>query len=95
MTPNEAARLLREEIADALADLGGPAAAACLRAVRPPRDLGPDGCFQITASAGPRPLDFELPSGLAMAYLADEEAAVDEWKRWIVQVWRVLESRGG
>jgi hypothetical protein len=83
MNPDVAARLLREELEDALADPGeGPAKAIALT-VLPPIDLAPDTSFRIRASLGPHTVETNLPTGLAIAYLADEEAAVDEWKSWV------------
>jgi hypothetical protein len=83
MNPDLAARLLREELEDALVDPGDGSAEAVALSVLPPVDLAPDSCFQIRASLGPRTVVSDLPSGLAIAYLADEEAAVDEWKSWV------------
>jgi hypothetical protein len=64
MDPDVAARLLGEELEDALADLSHGQAAPRLLAVRPPPDLGP----------------------------SDEEAAVDEWKRWVMRLFERLSS---
>jgi hypothetical protein len=52
-------------------------------AVEAPSDLGADLCFRIRLEMGEGLMECELPAGLAMAYLADEEAAVDEFKRWL------------
>ncbi|NIN72373.1 MAG: hypothetical protein GTO46_10750 [Gemmatimonadetes bacterium] len=83
MNPDEAARLLREELEETLADPGdGPATPIGLTIV-PPADLAPDTAFRIRASRGPHMVETDLPTGLAIAYLADEEAAVDEWKSWV------------
>jgi hypothetical protein len=70
MNPDEAARLLREELEDALADLSDRPAKARVLAV-----------------------ETDLPTGLAMAYLADEEAAVDEWKSWVAGLRACLGTR--
>lgn len=86
MNPDVAARLLCEELEDALADpAGGPAKAVALTIV-PPADLSPDTSFRIRASLGPHSVETDLPTGLAVAYLADEEAAVDEWKSWVAEL---------
>ena len=86
MSPDDAARLLQEELEDALAqEPAGPPATLAL-AVRPPPDLAPDTCFRVRASLGPLTVESDLPTGLAIAYLADEEAAVDEFKSWVAEL---------
>jgi hypothetical protein len=80
LSPEEAAVALREEIEEGLADLGAEVRAC---AVEAPSDLGADLCFRIRLEMGEGLMECELPAGLAMAYLADEEAAVDEFKRWL------------
>jgi hypothetical protein len=92
MDPDVAARLLGEELEDALADLSHGQAAPRLLAVRPPPDLGPSTAFEITLLSGSRRYETTLATGLAMAYLADEEAAVDEWKRWVMRLFERLSS---
>jgi hypothetical protein len=84
VSPEEAAIALREEIEAALAE--APAPRGRLRSVEPPADLGADTCFRITLEARGAGLVVELPTGLAMAYLADEEAAVDEFKKWLADL---------
>ncbi|UCC71213.1 MAG: hypothetical protein JSV86_12560 [Gemmatimonadota bacterium] len=83
MHPDEAASQLREELEDALADLAEGRVEGPVRAVLPPPDLGPDTSFSVELSTGSQLTRVSLPTGLAMAYLADEEAAVDEWKCWV------------
>jgi hypothetical protein len=83
MLPHEAALLLQAELQQALADLSESAGEAHIRDVRPPPDLGPGTAFRVSAASGSCRVELELPSGLAVAYLADEEAAVDEWKHWV------------
>ena len=83
MTPQEAARLLQAELQEALAELSDTVGDARLHQVRPPPDLGPDTAFRVSAASSSRHVELELPSALAIAYLADEEAAVDEWKHWV------------
>jgi hypothetical protein len=90
MNPDYAARLLREELEDALLDPGHPPPKAFALTVHPPADLAPDTSFRIRASLGPHTAEADLPSGLAIAYLADEEAAVDEWKNWVAGFRRCL-----
>ncbi len=82
MTPGEAADELREEIEAALVGIGR-ASAVRVQSVEPPEDLGADTCFQVTIVSERGSGAFDLPTGLAMAYLADEEAAVDEFKLWL------------
>lgn len=85
MNPIEAALELHGELEAALADEG--AGVARVLAVRPPPDLGADRVFHITlALPGSRDHTVDLPVALAMGYLADEEAAVDEWKTWVVEL---------
>lgn len=91
MSPAEAAQALREELEAAfleLADVGRPPQ---VHAVHPPQDLGADRDFLITISAGEAdPLEIALPAGLALGYLADEEAAVDEWHHWVSDAYHLL-----
>ncbi|MGD2216512.1 MAG: hypothetical protein PVJ64_07135 [Gemmatimonadales bacterium] len=93
MNPEVAARLLSEELYEALAPSDASAKAYALT-VRPPADLAPDTSFRIHASLGSHALETDLPTGLAIAYLADEEAAVDEWKQWVAGLRQRLLSIG-
>ncbi len=94
MHPQEAARLLRGELEDALAHPGdGPARAVALT-ILPPADLAPDTAFLVRASLGRQTLEVDLPTGLAIGYLADEEAAVDEWKSWVAALLARLQPSG-
>jgi hypothetical protein len=86
VNPDLAARLLHEELDDAFADPSDGQATEYSLAVRPPADLAADTAFRIRVSRGPLVLETDLPTGLAVAYLADEEAAVDEWKRWLADL---------
>jgi hypothetical protein len=91
MTPQEAAQALREELDEALADLGGSGARASVLAVQPPAQLGPDSSFRVAVRASrARTVEVMLPSNLAIGYLADEEAAVDEWRHWVGELWKQL-----
>jgi hypothetical protein len=83
MGPEEAASLLREELEECFADLTGwPATAAVV--LRPPQQLRADESFQVSVRlAGAGSVESELPVNLALGYLADEEAAVDEWRLWV------------
>ncbi|MGH7546153.1 MAG: hypothetical protein ACREKI_08230 [Gemmatimonadota bacterium] len=44
---------------------------------------GTGGAFVVQTRRGDRRLRHELPAALGHGYLADEEAAVDEFKRWV------------
>ncbi len=82
MSPEEAAEALREELEETLADVHGMLDFR-VSSVEPPRNLGADTYFHVTIDIGRGQASRRLPTGLAMAYLADEEAAVDEFKRWV------------
>ncbi len=83
MTPEELARSLRDELEEALADVAGATPIEVV-GIGPPSDLGPDRSFLISLRCGRGPtLEVALPVPLAAGYLADEESAVDEWKRWV------------
>ncbi len=82
MSPDEAADALREELEETLADIDGMPGSR-ISSIEPPRDLGADTYFHVTIDTGRGQVSRRLPTGLAMAYLADEEAAVDEFKRWV------------
>ena len=86
MTPLEAAEELREELEEALSDIGGDSDVRVL-SVDPPDDFGPDTTFRVTIELGGSSAPHELSTGLAIAFLADEEAAVDEFKRWVWEMW--------
>lgn len=89
MTPEEAARLLAEELEAALGELSGPAARARINTVYAPPDFGPDRSFRIALlSSSGDTVELALPATLALAYLADEEAAVDEWRAWVREIWK-------
>lgn len=86
MTPQQLAIDVKEELADALADLGLTGRWSVLDVV-PPTTLDPDSSLTITlASAAGTVVEVPLPSSLAIGYLADEEAAVDEWRLWIQEI---------
>jgi hypothetical protein len=83
MTPQDVALKILEELEEALDDLDG-AEGLHVRGVRPPDDLAPDTFFFVTLSGREGELTvIELPTTLAIGYLADEEAAVDEWRLWV------------
>jgi hypothetical protein len=83
MTPQDIAFQILEELEDALIDFDG-AEGLHVRGVSPPDDLAADTFFVVTVSGKERePTEIELPTPLAIAYLADEEAAVDEWRLWV------------
>ncbi|NIR45688.1 MAG: hypothetical protein GWN99_14910 [Gemmatimonadetes bacterium] len=83
MEASEAARALHDEIAASLDDEGEASSRLAVVSVEPPAHLGPDTHFTVTVERESVRRRMELPTGLAMAYLADEEAAVDEWKSWV------------
>lgn len=86
MTPEDAAHEIAEEMQAAFRDLGSRSD-LYVEAVRPPPNLGPDTTFTVVLAAGRRRFEVTLPSTLALGYLADEEAAVDEWRGWIHETW--------
>ena len=84
MTPEEAARALHEELDAAFADPTLVGASPRILSILAPEDLAADRTFAVTLQLGDAdPVTLHLPAGLAIAYLADEEAAVDEWRRWV------------
>jgi hypothetical protein len=94
MTPHEAAALLHDELEAALADLAGPGARPRVQRLEPPPQLDAESRFRVWLEGGSAgSLEFELPATLAIGYLADEEAAVDEWRRWVAEVWQRLAQR--
>ena len=93
MTPEEVADELRGELEASLADSLGEARHLRVRQIRPPSDLGVDRAFVVLLEGDDgRQREFSLPAGLATAYLADEEAAVDEWRAWVDTVSEVLSA---
>jgi hypothetical protein len=92
MELDAAARALHEEIETALAETSAAGPVIGVLSVSQPAEPGPDTHFTVTlAIAGDRHT-VQLPTGLALAYLADEEAAVDEWKSWIHRLRARLED---
>lgn len=86
MTPEELARSLRDELEEALAEAGGATPVEVASITAPP-DLGADRYFIISLCFGAgAALEIALPVPLAAGYLADEESAVDEWKRWVAEL---------
>jgi hypothetical protein len=93
MGPRELAEALKEELADALADTEGGAAPPAVEAVEPPQEIRADAVFHvIVRAAGGAALRVDLPANLAVSYLADEEAAVDEWRRWVRDLLQRIEG---
>ncbi len=83
MTPEELARQIKEDLADALTDLELPERLQVLD-ITPPDLLDAETFLYVTiAGIGGKTAKLALPSSLAIGYLADEEAAVDEWRLWI------------
>jgi hypothetical protein len=86
MRPQELASDIQDELADALIDLELPQRLSVIEVV-PPDQLDAESCLYVTlASADGTTASLELPSSLAVGYLADEEAAVDEWRLWIQEI---------
>jgi hypothetical protein len=84
MDREELSRLLLEELAEALADLSDDAQIVGVQAVTPPATLEAGASFRVKLSPAPGlSLDVDLPANLAIGYLADEEAAVDEFRLWL------------
>ncbi len=86
MDRHELSRLLRDELAEALTDMGDLLEPMSVESVTPPRVLEAGASFRVRllASRGRR-LDADLPANLAIGYLADEEAAVDEFRQWLYE----------
>lgn len=59
-----------------------------------PDEEGPGSVVHVVVRAGAREVHANLSSALLRAYLADEEAAVDEFKNWVAQLARRLAHRG-
>jgi hypothetical protein len=96
MTPQELAAALQDELQDALTDLTNDES-LYVNSVIPPADLEAASSLlvTVTSDAG-KSLALELPSTLAIGYLADEEAAVDEWKAWVSRLCqRLLDTPHG
>lgn len=87
MSSDEAAALVKEELVETLAQRApGGTSLRVISVEPPPADLGPDTCFQLLLSnteRRPASIRVALPTTLAIGYLADEEAAVDEWRNWV------------
>jgi len=83
MTPHELAKLIKDELAEALSDLE-PTQPLQVLDVVPPALLDAETSLSITiADTAGKLVELALPSSLAIGYLADEEAAVDEWRIWV------------
>lgn len=83
MTPHELAQNVKDELAEAIADLELPRPLSVVDVV-PPTRLDADTYLSvILATADGTAAEIALSSSLAVGYLADEEAAVDEWRLWI------------
>lgn len=95
MTPEEAAHELEEELEAALADLAPAGPRVEVRVVHRPIDLGPEASFRLTVrpATGRPAIVIEVPVTLVIGYLADEEAAVDEWRRWVRDLRQRLDER--
>lgn len=89
---------MEEALAGALEDYGVGDPGIELR-VQPPESEGePGGSFVVHTRHGGRWLRHEIPAALVHGYLADEEAAVDEFKRWVdgwIRSWADPRDGGG
>lgn len=86
---------LREELEESLNDLADRPGEVTIEATASARDLEAGGSIAVSASwRTGRRREFQLPANLAIGYLADEEAAVDEWRHWVHNVWEDLTGRG-
>ena len=74
---------LAEALAEELSGLLGEQWGGEVTVVAPSGGMVAGSAFQVAISRPPdRPLALELPCGLAIGYLGDEENAVDAWKSW-------------
>jgi hypothetical protein len=86
MTPQELVQQIKDELADALNDLDLSRRLQVLD-IAPPAQLDAETSLTVTiAATGGRIAELALPTSLAIGYLADEEAAVDEWRHWVQDI---------
>ena len=90
MNPHDLAHLIDAELHAALSDPDEGLSERLVLQIEPPCELTPEAVLRISAATGSRRVRIGLPASLALAYLADEEAAVDEWKTWVAQLRRRL-----
>ena len=86
---------VREELVAGLNDLAEGPNDVTVEAVATDQSLEAGTFITVSASsaaAGRR--DFKLPATLAIGYLADEEAAVDEWRHWVHDSWHEMTGVG-
>lgn len=87
----ETARAIFDELSEAFRDLDEAGTVKVLD-VSAPTELTPTTSFHVTLQAGSAAaVALALPATLAIGYLADEEAAVDEWRHWVHQAWQALQ----
>lgn len=86
MTPQELALNVKDELVEAIADLELSRPLSVVDVVPPPRLDADTYLSVILATADGTAEQIALPSSLAVGYLADEEAAVDEWRLWIHEI---------
>lgn len=87
--------VLREELQASLNDLAERPGEIRVEATASVQGIEAGGTIVVSATSragGSR--RFQLPANLAIGYLADEEAAVDEWRHWVHQVWKDLTGPG-
>ncbi|HEX9638376.1 MAG TPA: hypothetical protein VGB99_12620 [Acidobacteriota bacterium] len=86
---------LREALAEELRDLLGEGWSGTVRVEEPERGAAAGEAFRISiAQADRRTLEAELPCGLALGYLGDEENAVDVWKSWTEELAERIRTAG-
>jgi hypothetical protein len=86
MKPQELAQQIMEELAVALTDLEPPRHLQVVDII-PPDLLDAETFLSVViADSRGKTAELALPSSLAIGYLADEEAAVDEWRIWVQEI---------
>jgi hypothetical protein len=86
MKPQELAQQIMEELAVALTDLEPPQHLQVVDII-PPDLLDAETFLSVViADSRGKTAELTLPSSLALGYLADEEAAVDEWRIWVQEI---------
>ena len=94
MTNEEMSRALTEELAQAFEDLADELTVPRVCSVTPPAELTSTASFQVHLATGDGTrAEVAIPVNLVIGYLADEEAAVDEWRHWVHEVASRLQSR--
>jgi len=84
---------LAEALAEELSDLLGNPWNGRVHIGAPPQGPVAGASFAVSIQSGGSDLRVELPCGLAIGYLADEESAVDAWKGWTEELALLLGRR--